>query len=201
MVSAVSDTTVDGSEGSGEVDEETGETSIRPSVQYYVDQGVISEHDAKQLGFLSNPENKVLLALLETARQRGFTLELHRIDTQTGTFEFKIKSADERFKGAIVSLTLTTVAAVGGVVTGFTVGKMTKGKNGETSGQDNMGSLAGGAFLQVFKSAGETAEAGIGVNAAEYQAFAEMFEQNYQAMSSDVNKNNDGQSAIISGLR
>ena len=199
MVSSVDSGTIDDSTSTGEVEEGDESTEVHPNVQKYIDAGVISYQDAKACGFLSNPENAVLLALFETARQRGLKLELHRVDTQTGTFEFKIKSANEKLNGAIVSLVMTVAGSVLGLGVGFGVGRHAKAN--ESSGVDNMGSLAGGAILQCFKSGGEVGEAAIGVNAAEYQAFADMFEQNYQAISSDVNHNNDSSSGIVSGMR
>lgn len=199
MVKEVGAGVVDDPTNTEEVDEGEESGATHPNAQKYIDAGVISYEDAKACGFLSNPENAILLALFETARERGLKLELHRIDTQTGTFEFKIKSANERLNGAIVSLVMTGAGAVLGLGVGFGCARGAKAT--ENSGLDNMGSLAGGAILQVFKSGGEVGEAALGVEAAEYQAFADMFEQNYQAISSDVNHNNDSAQGAVSGMR
>lgn len=169
------------------------------NVQKYTEAGVVSLQDSKDIGFVSNPENSVLLALFETARQRSLKLEMHRVDTQSGTYEFKIKSADERLNGAIVSLVMTTAGAALGLGVGFSCAK--KAKINENSGLDNMGSLAGGAILQVFKSAGEVGEAAIGIDAAKYQAFADLFDQNHQAITSDLNNNRDNAAGVVSGMR
>ena len=203
MVAGVGDSTVDDPTRTGDV-EEAGddESTVHPNVQRYIDAGVISQEDAEACGFMSNPENEVLLALFETARQRGLKLELHRIDSQNGTYEFKVNAAKDRLHGAIISLAMTAAGAGIGLGAGFGIGLAGRsGKNTESSGIDNMGSLTGGAILQVFKSLGETAEAGMGVEAAEKQAFADMFDQNYQAITSDVNHSNDSASGIVSGMR
>ena len=101
--------------------------------------------------------------------------------------------------GAIVSLVMTGAGAVLGLGVGFGCARGAKAT--ENSGLDNMGSLAGGAILQVFKSGGEVGEAALGVDAAEYQAFADMFEQNYQAISRDVDRNHDSAQGAVSGMR
>lgn len=198
--SSVDDTTQVDETAEGELDSQ-GRPKMPESVQPYIDEGVISYEDAEACGFLSNPENAPLLALFETARQQGLKLELHRVDLQTGTFEFKVKSANERLDGATVSLVMTTAGAVLGLTAGAGMAAKARGKGGESSGMDNMGSLAGGAILQVFKSGGEVGEAAIGVDAAESQAFAEIFEQNYQAMTSDVGRNNDTASGAVGAMR
>lgn len=203
MVAGVNGSTVEDPVETGEV-EESGDDGgeMHPNVRKYIDAGVISEEDAEACGFMSNPENAGLLALFETARERGLKLKLHRVDLQNGTYQFKVDAANDRLDGAIISLALTAAGAVSGLCIGFGIGmKARGGKPNETSGMDNMGSLAGGAILQSCKSAGEVGEARMGVEAAEKQAFAEMFDQNYQAITSDANHSDDNASSIVSGMR
>ena len=196
MVSSVGE-----SSGSGLItlDEEDDipDGPVPPTVQKYIDAGVISYRDAKAIGFLSSPENAMFIALFESARQKGLKLELHRIDTQTGTFEFKIKSANEKLNGAIVALTMTAA----GAGLGFTAGLSMAGRGKAEPVMENMSGVVGGGILQVFKSAGEVGEAALGVDAAEFQAFADLFEQNYQALTSEISHTNDSASATLSGAR
>lgn len=184
-----------------------------PSFKEYVDSGVVSSEDLKEIdkakksGFMSSPENAVFLALFKSARDKGLTIELHRIDSAKGSFDFKIKSAEEKLDGAVVSLVMTSAGSVLGVGVGMkmTHSGLKKNADGttssEASGLENMSGLVGGAILQTFKSAGEVGEAAIGVDAAETQAFAELFEQNYQTLSSSLNHLDEQGSGTLSGMR
>lgn len=193
-------------------DANTGLSNLS-SFKKYVEQGVVSHEDLQNLdrartsGFMSSPENATFLALFESARQKGLTVELQRIDTSKGSFDFKIKSAKEKLDGAVVSLVMTTAGSVLGVGVGAKMAHSGLKKNpdgttsSEASGMENMSGLVGGAILQTFKSAGEVGEAAIGVDAAESQAFAELFEQNYQTLSSTLNHLDEQGSSTLSGMR
>ncbi len=197
-------------------DEDTGTstgTTFLQGAKKYVDQGVVSSDDlnkidgAKKSGFMASPENAMFLALFESAREKGLTIELQRIDTSKGSFDFKIKAAEEKLDGAVVSLVMTTAGSVLGVGVGAKMAHSGLKKNpdgttsSEASGMENMSGLVGGAILQTFKSAGEVGEAAIGVDAAESQAFADLFEQNYQTLSSNLNHLEEQGSGTLSGLR
>lgn len=190
--------------------EETAEgeedSRVPPIVQYYIDEGVISYEDAVACGFMSNPENVMLLALFETARQHGLQLELVSVDLQTGTFEFKIKSADERLNGATISLVMSVAGAGAGWVAGGAAAGRARSSSGkdpatEASGSDSMASFYSGATLQVFRSGGEVGEAAIGVDATESQSFAEIFEQDFQAVARELSASRDSSTSIVAGMR
>ena len=72
MVSSVGE-----SSGSGLItlDEEDDipDGPVPPTVQKYIDAGVISYRDAKAIGFLSSPENAMFVALFESGELRDET--------------------------------------------------------------------------------------------------------------------------------